>query len=71
MGKARKKLRKCKGVHWMCGKCITFELGYFHKWGTGFDTLEQGLVSFTNAIVELPDGRIITTDPENIVFLDK
>ena len=55
----------------MCGKCITFKRGYFHKWGANFDKLTECLVSFSSAIVELPDGRIITTDSENIVFLDK
>ncbi len=71
MGKARKKLRKCKGRYWMCGKCVTFERGYFHKWGTDFEELDEGLVSFTTAIVELPDGKIIATSPENITFLDR
>ena len=48
-----------------------FDLGYFHQWGVESTEFEQGAVTDTMAIVELPDGTIITTSPNCIQFLER
>jgi hypothetical protein len=64
------KLRKCKGKYYFQGKYHEFELGYFHRWGNGFEEFEDGVGNYSIAIVELPDGKVVTPEPNEIVFLD-
>ena len=66
-------MRKCKGTQlinkdgqWVNEK---FE-GLFHEWGTDYEEFESGPGNYSVAIVELPDGRIITPRPNDIQFLD-
>lgn len=47
-----------------------FELGFFHEWGTNYREFEAGAGNYSVAIVELPDGRIITPLPGDIQFLE-
>ncbi len=77
MGKLKKhkKLRKCKGRtrvnvngRW---EMQEFEKGYFHGWGTDYEEFESGPGNFSVAIVELPDGRVVTPAAGDIVFLDR
>ena len=68
-------MRKCKGNAFVKndGKWepIEFELGYFHQWGQNFEEIYGDVGQYTTAIVELPDGRIVTPTASDIVFLDK
>lgn len=52
--------------------CTTEEIvtGKFHQWGSSYEEFEGGPGNFTIAIVEMPDGSIITPQPEDIVFQD-
>ena len=63
------KFRKCKGKYYFQGKYHEFELGYFHQWGNGFEEFEDGVRNYSIAIVELPDGKVVTPEPNEIVFL--
>ena len=69
-------LRKCKGkasvfdIEKREWEDITFDLGYFHTWGVNYQECESGVGIFSTAIVELPDGRIITPVADDIEFLD-
>lgn len=51
-------------------KC-NFDVGFFHAWGSETTEYETGGCTDTVAIVELPDGKIVKTMPENIQFLHK
>ena len=51
----RPKYRKCKGLY--------FDIGYFHQWVPG----ANGSVL---AVVELPDGKIVTPLAKDIQFID-
>jgi len=46
-------------------------IGVFHQWGNSFDEYEAGPGNFTVAIVELPDGIIITPLANEVKFIDK
>lgn len=48
-----------------------FDLGYFHGWGSQSTEYEMGGVSDTVAIIELMGGKVITTAPNRITFIDK
>ena len=48
-----------------------FELGYFHQWGVNYEELRDGVGSYTVAIVELPDGRVIMPVADEIIFLSE
>ena len=67
-------MRKCKGKLLVCknGKYEEekFELGFFHEWGVNYEEFESGAGNYSVAIVELPDGKIITPLAEDIQFLD-
>lgn len=67
-------LRRCKGTIYevLDGKCkpVEFALGYFHGWGCNYQEFEEGPGNFSVAIVELPDGRVVTPQPDDIVFID-
>lgn len=45
--------------------------GLFHGWGADYEEFETGPGNYTVAIVELPDGSIVTPIPENIEFVDE
>lgn len=51
---------------------LKFELGYFHQWSMSYEEFgDVGIGSYPIAIVELPDGKIITPCADNIQFLDE
>lgn len=68
-------MRRCKGRVYVCenGKWnwLEFSLGYFHQWGINYEEFETGPGNYTTAVVELPDGRIVTPPADDIIFLDK
>lgn len=47
-----------------------FEFGYFHGWSIDYELLNEVVGLFPVAIVELPDGRVITPSAQNIIFID-
>ena len=67
-------MRKCKGKLLVCknGKYEEekFVFGFFHEWGVNYEEFESGAGNYSVAIVELPDGKIITPLAEDIQFLD-
>jgi len=44
-------------------------VGEFHCWGSGYEEFEAGPGNYTIAIVEMPDGAIITPNPCDVVFI--
>lgn len=44
--------------------------GKFHQWGTEIEEDNNGFVSRSIAIVELPDGTIESVLPNHVKFLD-
>lgn len=48
-----------------------FDLGYFHEWGCSYEEFETGAGNYSVAIVELPNGKIVTPSPNDIEFIDK
>ena len=44
-------------------------VGDFHCWGCDYEEFEAGPGNYTFAIVEMPDGSIITPRPESVVFI--
>ena len=64
-------MRQCKGRYFKDGKFYEFELGYFHQWGSDYEEFEAAPGNFTTAIVELPDGKVITPIANDIQFLTK
>lgn len=63
-------MRKCKGRYYKKGAYENFELGYFHQWGCNFEEFESGAGNYSVAIVELPNGEIVMTLPDDITFLE-
>lgn len=68
-------MRKCKGKYtdFIKGKWINkeFELGYFHGWGMNCEEFgDIGVGNYTVAIIELQNGKVITTAADNIQFLE-
>lgn len=53
--KPKTNYRKCKGLY--------FDLGYFHQWISGTN-------STVLAVIELPDGKIVTPLAKDIQFID-
>jgi len=43
--------------------------GEFHCWGSGYEEFEAGPGNYTIAIVEMPDGSIVTPWPADVVFI--
>jgi len=69
-------MRKCKGYYTefdtksMKYARIPFEEGLFHQWGIDYyDGYKDGPVSYTVAIVELPDGKVIMPIASSIQFI--
>lgn len=64
--------RTCKGTYYnkKTYQKESFDIGYFHGWGTDYDELEVEAGIFTAAIVELPNGHIILVPADRIQFLD-
>jgi hypothetical protein len=47
------------------------QMGYFHGWGTAKEEFpNKVVVNITVAIIELPNGEMITTYPNNVKFLE-
>lgn len=44
--------------------------GVFHTWGVAYEEGDTGFGNYTVAIVELPNGEVVTPLPSNIKFLD-
>lgn len=67
-------MRRCKGHYGVCenGKWEEreFEIGYFHQWGVDYEEFESGPGNYSVAIVELPDGKIVTPVAQDIEFID-
>ena len=53
--KPKTEYRKCKGLY--------FDLGYFHQW-------ISGATGNVLAVIELPDGKIVTPLAKDIQFID-
>ena len=69
-------MRKCKGKYTEYDKDKRmfvereFAVGLFHQWGNDYEEFESGPGNFTVAIVELPDGKIVTPVARDVHFLD-
>ena len=68
-------MRKCKGkyVKWnevkKAHEVVEFDNGIFHQWGYNCEEYENGAVSFSVGIVELPDGTVVMPVAEWIQFI--
>ena len=66
-------MRLCKGSYteFVDGKwrLTEFENGAFHQWGINYEEFENGPGMYSTAIVELPNGRIVTPAANNIQFI--
>lgn len=63
-------MRKCKGRYYDSGLFVEFELGYFHQWGCNYEEFENGAGNYSVAIVELPNGKVVTPLANDIEFLE-
>ncbi len=45
--------------------------GVFHRWGENYEEFENGPGNYSVAIVELPNGEVITPSADLIKFEDK
>lgn len=61
--------RECRGKYYADGHFEEFERGTFLGFGIDFEEFESGPAQYTTAIVELRDGRVVTTTPDNIQFI--
>ena len=48
-----------------------FEEGIFQQWGSAYEEFETGPGNYTIAIVELPDGKVVTPEPKDIQFINQ
>lgn len=46
-------------------------VGYFHEWSVSYEEFETGAGNYAIGIIELDDGTVVTSCPENIKFLDR
>lgn len=69
--KKGKYTRPCKGVYFKGKEQVSFDDAEFHGWGNDYQEFETGPGNYTIAIIELADGRIITTTPELVEFTDR
>ena len=63
-------LRRCNGQYYKDGLFHNFKMGYFHQWGCNYEEFESGAGNYSVAIVELPNGEIVTPVPTDIEFID-
>ena len=63
--------RECKGKYYMAGHFEEFERGTFLGFGIDYEEFESGPAQYTIAIVELSDGRVVVTAPDNIQFIHR
>jgi len=49
---------------------IQHEIASFHQFGTDYEEFENGPGPFPIAVIELPDGSVITPRADMIQFLD-
>lgn len=63
--------RKCRGKRYINGSFQEFDKGTFLGFGINYEEFEAGPAQYTTAIVELEDGQVIITAPENIQFINK
>ena len=61
--------RECRGKYYTFGHFEKFERGIFLGFGIDYREFESGPAQYTTAIVELSDGRVIVTAPDNIQFI--
>ena len=61
--------RECRGKYYVSGHFEEFERGTFLGFGIDYEEFESGPAQYTTAIVELRDGRVITTTPGDIQFI--
>lgn len=61
--------RECRGKYYVPGHFEEFERGTFLGFGIDFEEFESGPAQYTTAIVELRDGRVVSTAPNNIQFI--
>ena len=65
------KYRRCSGKYFVRERgFVEFNLGYFHEWGVDSEELDVGALNYTIGIIELPNGKVVTVIPENIMFID-
>ncbi len=64
-------MRKCKGKYYKDREYHDFDNGSFHCWGKTYEESDNGGCEYTVAIVELPDGQVVTVNPDDLVFLNK
>lgn len=63
-------MRKCTVKYYNDDKRIVTESGLFHQWGTeGFEDRDGNFMQQTVAIVELSNGKIVTTEPQSVQFV--
>jgi len=68
--------RECKGKYYitstqkLTGHYEEFEKGMFLGFGIDYEEFESGPAQYTTAIVELKDGKVVTTSPEFIQFIN-
>lgn len=62
------RMRTCKGRYWQSDRYEEFENGVFHQWGSSYEEYENGAGNYSVAIVELPDGKVITPNANDIQF---
>lgn len=69
--------RECRGKYYITstpevpGHYEEFEKGTFLGFGIGYEEFEGGPGQYTTAIVELKDGKVIVTIPQDIQFVNK
>lgn len=63
--------RSCKGKYYDEGGYSLFNKGIFHHWGTSYEEFESGPASYTVAIVELQNGKIVEVLPSELQFVDE
>lgn len=61
--------RECKGKYYAAGHFEEFESGIFLGFGIDYEEFESGLAQYTTAIVELKDGKVVVTTPDEIQFI--
>lgn len=63
--------RKCRGKYFVKRGFEEFENGTFLGFGIDFEEFESGPAQYTTAIVELTDGQVVVTTPDQIQFVHK